>query len=760
MNEIKTFFSIKSDFFEDIILSIDQDIIIKIERLLIKKGWAYERTIHFVAKLFKVDLMSNDEVEKIMFEEDLIEKKNKNQDDRKPTRLFLDNHIEPNKFYGREKDIENLLQYINGDETKMLFILGTKGMGKTRLTSELVNKVITKNNYEIIVWKSILDIPPLEVLLTEIILKISVLEKETDTFQYATNSDKLLHLIHNYRCLIILDNFDALLDKEINKSSYRPEYKNYERLIKQIGESNHQSCFLINGRECPQNILSIAEYSNRVNIYKLQGLSVNAGKKLFLELGDFIGEDSLWRIVIEHYQGNPLMLRLISKYIKSIFFGNLEQFCLKKRKITEQVTEILSWHFSRLNSYEKEVMYILAINRAPMLLSEIEADVVSAITKEKLPDILFNISEKVLLETTQNKFFLQPVIIEFLTEEFICEITNEIVNYKVNFLDKCFILKATGDDYLREVQNRVLILPIRAELISYYKSNNHLIDQLERLLDFAKNNNNNTSFSGYTFGNVINLLISLNVCLDSRDFSGITISQAFLRDVKLQGTNFSNSDLSRSVFSYYFGVIISMTQSNDDRYLAIGTGDGDILIWDLSGNKILYSISAHSGGIWSVCFSYDNKYLASGGDDSLIKIWNFDKRTEELSFKGHSGRINQLCFKRNGYTLVSSSDDCLIKIWKLFLGINVNNYKCTTILEGHTKRVWSFSFTTDESEIISCSEDKTIRFWNLRSGKSKTLMSGHKNGIRTIAVRNDNKYFATAGQDKQIIIWDMISMRP
>ena len=76
-------------------------------------------------------------------------------------------------------------------------------------------------------------------------------------------------------------------------------------------------------------------------------------------------------------------------------------------------------------------------------------------------------------------------------------------------------------------------------------------------------------------------------------------------------------------------------------------------------------------------------------------------------------------------------------------------------LSGHSKRVSSIAMTPDGQLIASASEDKTIKLWNLRTGKLLRTLTGHSEGIRSVAMTPDGKLLASGGDDKTIKLWNL-----
>jgi WD40 repeat protein len=203
--------------------------------------------------------------------------------------------------------------------------------------------------------------------------------------------------------------------------------------------------------------------------------------------------------------------------------------------------------------------------------------------------------------------------------------------------------------------------------------------------------------------------------------------------------------------------VLSVAFSPDGRFLASGSDDTIIKLWDLATQKHL-TFEGHgeyswSRGINSVGFSPDGKFLVSGSDDKTIKLWDVNLGIEVFTFTGHEERVNAVSFSPLGKILASGSKDKTVKMWSLETGKEIYSFK------GHTDDVLSVVFSPDGKLLASGAggNDKTIKILQLAENKVKTL-TGHSDwfgGITSLAFSPDGKTLISGSQDKTIKLWNL-----
>ncbi|XP_047964124.1 protein pleiotropic regulatory locus 1-like [Salvia hispanica] len=80
------------------------------------------------------------------------------------------------------------------------------------------------------------------------------------------------------------------------------------------------------------------------------------------------------------------------------------------------------------------------------------------------------------------------------------------------------------------------------------------------------------------------------------------------------------------------------------------------------------------------------------------------------------------------------------------------NYR---VISGHLGWVRSVAIDPSNTWFCTGSADRTIKIWDLASGRLKLTLTGHIDQVRGLAVSNKHTYMFSAGDDKLVKCWDL-----
>ncbi|XP_076837585.1 WD repeat-containing protein 47 [Brachyhypopomus gauderio] len=170
----------------------------------------------------------------------------------------------------------------------------------------------------------------------------------------------------------------------------------------------------------------------------------------------------------------------------------------------------------------------------------------------------------------------------------------------------------------------------------------------------------------------------------------------------------------------------------------------------------------HKGSIYCVAWSPCGQLLATGSNDKYVKVLPFNPDTcnatgPDLEFSMHDGTIRDLAFiegpDSGGSILISAgAGDCNIYTTDCQRGQGLH------ALSGHTGHILSL-YTWGGWMIASGSQDKTVRFWDLRVPSCVrvvgTAFHGSGSPVASVAVDPSGRLLATGQEDSACMLYDV-----
>jgi WD40 repeat protein len=113
-------------------------------------------------------------------------------------------------------------------------------------------------------------------------------------------------------------------------------------------------------------------------------------------------------------------------------------------------------------------------------------------------------------------------------------------------------------------------------------------------------------------------------------------------------------------------------------------------------------------------------------------------------------------FSADGRQVVTASDDKTARVWDLSGPSPV-----ATVLAGHTGSVYTASFSADGRRVVTASADKTARVWDLSAPNPVAIvLVGHTGPVYIASFSADGRRVVTASEDKTARVWDLSGPSP
>ncbi|KAK9375466.1 Aldehyde/histidinol dehydrogenase [Lipomyces chichibuensis] len=167
-----------------------------------------------------------------------------------------------------------------------------------------------------------------------------------------------------------------------------------------------------------------------------------------------------------------------------------------------------------------------------------------------------------------------------------------------------------------------------------------------------------------------------------------------------------------------------------------------------------------SKATWVTCLATTPEnpdLLLSGSRDKTLIVWQLTRDESaygvpKRSLHGHSHIVQDAVISSDGLYAISASWDKTMRLWELKTGKTIHRFV------GHTSDVLSVSFSSDNRQIVSGSRDKTIKLWNILAECKYTITDkGHSDWVSMVRFSPNplNPLIVSAGWDKLVKVWNL-----
>lgn len=187
---------------------------------------------------------------------------------------------------------------------------------------------------------------------------------------------------------------------------------------------------------------------------------------------------------------------------------------------------------------------------------------------------------------------------------------------------------------------------------------------------------------------------------------------------------------------------ISGIAASGGAYVATAGYDNQLILWQ-AGDQQPVARAAHDHLANQVSFSNDGRYVLSSSSDYTARLWSVPDLKLVAVFADQADDVEMSVFHPVRELVATASRDCKVRVYD-FSGALVARF------EGHTADVISVAWVGESDELLSSSDDGTVKRWSLATGGVVGDIDLHGVETDTIAITPEGVVFA--GNDEGEIL--------
>lgn len=200
--------------------------------------------------------------------------------------------------------------------------------------------------------------------------------------------------------------------------------------------------------------------------------------------------------------------------------------------------------------------------------------------------------------------------------------------------------------------------------------------------------------------------------------------------------------------------VYTVSFSPDGKTLASGGFDKTIRLWNVETGKLTKTLEGHTSWVWTVSFSKNGKRLAStGGLDQTARLWNVETGKVEKVCQPHGDKVRFVGILEKSGKVVTTSDDKWARVWEIDSG------KIAMKVQGYGGML-AGAVSPDETLIAASGGGRRVQVYDVKTGKQVADMPGHTRSVWSLTFSPDGNWLASGGVDRAVRLWHLPDRLP